>query len=271
MTPREARTWAGLELQELRDRWDREDIHLYGSLGSTNDAARELAEEDAPAGTIVLAREQSGGRGRGGRSWYSPEGGVYLSMIFRPGRVENPELLPILAGLGMAAELERRIEGLAPALKWPNDLIADDRKFGGILSEAAWGEDGIRHLVVGTGINVAPLGEGTPRGLRSRATSIEKAVGREVPLEEVADAVVAGLEAYVPSAPPRLDAKLLQLADRYDWLRDRRVHMTPPEAEEGLPGVCVGIAPDGALLFRPDRGALRRLHDGTVRAEEARS
>ncbi|HKK28615.1 MAG TPA: biotin--[acetyl-CoA-carboxylase] ligase [Gemmatimonadota bacterium] len=271
MTPSKARKWAGLTLDELRDRWGRDDVHLFGSVGSTNDVARELAEEDAPSGTVVLAREQSGGRGRAGRSWYSPEGGVYLSMVFRPGRVENPELLPILAGLGMAAELERRIEGLVPALKWPNDLVAGDRKFGGILSEAAWGEDGIRHLVVGTGINVAPLGSGAPRGLRSRAISIEGVVDHDVPLEEVADAVVAGLEAYVPSAPPRLDAELLKLADRYDWLRDRRVHVTPPDAEEGLPGVCVGIAPDGALLFRPDRGALRRLHGGTVRAEEARS
>jgi len=271
MTPSKVKKWAGLSADELRSRWDREEVHLYGSVASTNDLARDLAEEGAPGGTIVLAREQSGGRGRAGRAWYSPAGGLYLSMIFRPGRVENPELLPILAGLGMAAQLERRIEGLAPALKWPNDLVTGDRKFGGILSEAAWGDDGIRHLVVGTGINVAPLGEGAPRGLRSRATSVEKAVGRKVALETVADAVVAGLEAYVPSAPPQLDAGLLQLADRYDWLRDRRVRVTPPDGKEALPGVCVGIAPDGALLFRPDRGALRRLHGGSVEAEEARS
>ena len=236
-------------------------------MDSTNDLARELADGGAPAGTIVLAREQKGGRGRAGRSWHSPAGGLYLSMVFRPGRVENPELLPLLAGLGIVRELERRFEGLRPALKWPNDLMADDRKVGGILSEAVWGDEGIRFLVIGTGVNVAPLKGGAPRGLRNRATSLETVLDRDVPLEETADVVIAGLEAFVPRAPERLDATLLSLADRFDWLRDRRVGVTPLDGGERLAGTCVGIAPDGAILFRPDRGALRRLTRVSVEAE----
>jgi BirA family biotin operon repressor/biotin-[acetyl-CoA-carboxylase] ligase len=267
MTTRKVKTWAGLSADALRKRWDREDVHLYGAVDSTNDLARELADGGAPAGTIVLAREQKGGRGRAGRAWHSPPGGLYLSMVFRPGGIENPELLPLLAGLGIVQEVERRFEGLRPALKWPNDLMADDRKVGGILCEAVWGEDGIRHLVVGTGVNVAPLESGAPRGLRGRATSLEAVLEREVPLEEVADAVIAGLEAYLPRAPARLDAALLALTDRYDWLRDRRVGVTPLDGGETVAGTCVGIAPDGALLFRPDRGALRRLTRVSVEAD----
>ncbi len=267
MTHRKVSKWGGLSAEQLRKRWGREDVHLYGAVDSTNDLARELAEDGAAAGTVVLAREQGSGRGRAGREWHSPAGGLYLSMIFRPQEAENPELLPLLAGLGIVRELERRIEGLAPSVKWPNDLMAGDRKLGGILSEAAWGQGRIRHLVVGTGINVARLGEGAPRGLRSLATSVNAATGRDVPLVEVADAVIAGLEAFVPRAPARLDPSLLALADRYDWLRDRRVAVTPLDGGETSTGTCVGIAPDGALLFRPDRGALRRVTRVTVEAE----
>jgi BirA family biotin operon repressor/biotin-[acetyl-CoA-carboxylase] ligase len=267
MTTRKARKWAGLSAEELRERWGRDEVHLYGNVDSTNDLARELADQGAPPGTIVLAREQGGGRGRRGRAWYSPPGGLYLSMVLRPGKIENPELLPLLAGLGIVRELERRLEGLRPALKWPNDLMAMDLKFGGILSEAAWDESRIRHLVVGTGVNVAPLGAGAPRGLRARSTSLEEILERDVPLVEVADAVIAGLEAFLPRSPARLDAPLLALTDRYDWLRDRRVRVTPLEGGDSLTGMCVGIAPDGALLFRPDRGALRRLTRVSVEAE----
>ena len=90
-------------------------------------------------------------------------------------------------------------------------------------------------------------------------------------LVDVADAVVRGLEKYLSHPAPVLTPALLDEVDRHDWLRDRRVRLTSPSAEEGeahaTSGVCVGIAPDGALLFRPDRGALRRVQAGTVTAE----
>lgn len=267
--PRKVKSWGGQSLDDLRKRWDRDEVHLYGSVGSTNDVARRLAEEeDAPAGTIVLAREQVEGRGRKGRSWYSPKNaGVYLSMVFRPAAVPNPELLPLLAGIGIVRELERSVDDLAPALKWPNDLMAGGRKFGGVLSEAVWGDRGIRFLVVGTGINVRPLGEDADEEVRESATSVDDEAGRKVPLVDVADAVVDGLEAFLPDPPERLDTPTLDLIDRHDWLQDRRVVVTLPNEDEPLPGVCVGIAPDGRLLFRPDRGALRRLDRGSVEAE----
>lgn len=269
MSEKKARSWDGSSPEELRERWGRDAVHLYDSVGSTNDVARRLAdEEDAPAGTVVLAREQVEGRGRKGRSWHSPkDAGVYLSMVFRPAAVRNPQLLPLLAGIGIVREMDRAFPDLDPALKWPNDLMAGDRKFGGVLSEAVWGDRGIRFLVIGTGINVRPLDHDVEEEVREGATSVDEEVERQVSLLEVADTVVEGLEAYVPEAPERLDSRILDLVDRHDWLQDRRVVVTLPGEEEPLPGVCVGIAPDGRLLFRPDRGALRRLDQGTVEAE----
>jgi len=270
MTPRRAKKGAGHPVGELRERWGRDSIHLFGAVGSTNDVAKRLAdEEDAPAGSVVLAREQERGRGRGTKSWASPEGGLYLSMIFRPGRVGNPGLLPLLAGVGIVRELDRTFEGLAPALKWPNDVMVEDRKAGGVLCEAASEDGEVRHLVVGVGLNVEPLPSDLEPEVLERAISLREALGEEVELLRVADAVVEGLEAFVPGVPERLGPRMLELLDEYDWLRDRRVGMELPDEkdERPVPGVCVGIAPDGALLFRPDRGALRRLHGGVVHPE----
>lgn len=260
--------WAGYTRDELRDRWDREHVYLYGSTDSTNQRARELAEEGAPAGAVVVAREQTEGRGRAGRRWHSPaDAGLYLSMLFRPDGIGNPVLLQLLAGLGVAAELDADFEGLDPAVKWPNDLVADDRKLGGVLSEAAWDEGTLRYLVVGIGINVhAP--DKIPEEIRDGAAWMEEVLDEEVPLVRVADAAVRGLEERLVDPPQRLDSPSLDLLDRYDWLRDRRVDVKPSDEDEYLDGVCVGVAPDGALLFRPDRGALRRLHEATVRVPE---
>jgi len=265
MTERTVSSWNGHSPEELRERWGREAVHLFGKVGSTNEVARRLAEEDAPGGTIVLAREQTAGKGRHGRSWYSPAGpGVYLTMVFRPATVPNPVLLPVLAGLGLARELDRAFGGLDPTLQWPNDLQAGGGKFGGVLAEATWSDGEVRYLLAGVGVNLSEPGEDAPAEVREVATSLEQVLEDDVDPLEAADAVVAGLESYLTDPPSRLDEDMLELVDRYDGLRDRRVDVRLPDAEEPLPGVCVGIAPDGRLLFRPDRGALRRLDRGTI-------
>ncbi len=265
MSRRKTTEWAGESLEALRARWDRESVVLYGKIDSTNEAARELAEAGTPAGTVVLCSEQTAGRGRAGHEWYSPrDAGVYLSMVLRPADLAHPGMISILGGLGVVERLDARFKALAPGLKWPNDLIAGGLKLGGVLAEASWSESRPRHLVVGVGINVRPLGSEAPADVRTRATAIDSEIGETVSMVEVADCVIAGLETWLPRAPASLEGDLLTRVDRYDWLRDRRARLTLPGAEDGHPGTCVGIAPDGALLFRPDRGALRRVLDGVV-------
>lgn len=267
MSEERASAWHGHDADELRDRWGRDEVHLFESVGSTNETARRLAEEeDAPGGTVVLAAEQTEGRGREGRSWHSPPGGVYLSVLLKPSSLPNPDLLPLLAGLGVVRRLDEAFDGLAPALKWPNDVMVDDRKAGGVLCEAVWSDEDVRFVVAGVGLNVRPV-ESPPSGSGAGAVSLDEALGGETPMPEAADAALEGLETWLPEVPARLTTRVLDLVDRYDWLQDRRVRVTLPEEDEPLPGVCVGIAPDGKLLFRPDRGALRRLARGSVEAE----
>lgn len=268
MSRRPVKRWAGETVEALRKRWDREHVVAYGKIDSTNAAARDLAEAGSPPGTIVVCREQTAGRGRGDRKWHSPpDAGLYLSMIFRPDSPVLPPLVSILAGLGVTRELDRAFPGLEPRMKWPNDLVAGNRKLGGILAEASGTASGPRHLVVGAGVNVRSMKGSLPRALRAGTTWIEAHVDETPALTEVADAVVRGLERWLYDPPDALDETGLELLDRYDWLRNRRAVVALPDEEERIPGVAVGVAPDGALLFRPDRGALRRVTVATVEPE----
>jgi len=258
-------SWEGLSEADLRARWARDDVSLLVSVASTNDEAKRLADLDAPSGTIVIAGEQTKGRGRAGRSWASPAGaGLYLSMVFRPEVLKDAGPVSILAGLGIVRALDSAFPTLNPRLKWPNDLYSDGLKFGGILTEAAWTGARPRYLVAGVGINVRPLGAGISDRIARKATSIDEEVGNTASFLEVADAVIAGLETYLAAPVPVLDSADLHDLDRYDGMRDRRGALVLSGEQEPLPGTCVGIAPDGALLFRPDRGALRRVTDGTL-------
>ena len=259
------KTWDGPTESELRTRWRRESVFLLESVTSTNDRARELADDGAPQGSIVIAGEQTRGKGRAGRSWASPPGaGVYLTMIFRPEGLAGAGTVSIPAGLGVVRALDEAIPGLSPSLKWPNDLYADGLKFGGILTEASWEGQRLRYLVAGVGINVRPLAEGISARIARTATSVDEETGRTVPIVEVADAVIAGLERHLALPHPGLMPADLADLGRYDGMRDRRGSLVVSADEEPLPGTCVGIAPDGALLFRPDRGALRRVVDGSL-------
>ena len=132
-------------------------LHFYQTIGSTNDEAKRLAHLGAPEGTLVWAGEQTAGRGRRGRSWASPPGNLYLSLVMRPGGAPGRAAqLGFVAALGLGEAIERLA---GPALylryKWPNDLLANGRKLAGILLESETTADGaVDFVVIGTGVNL---------------------------------------------------------------------------------------------------------------------
>ncbi|HVO09977.1 MAG TPA: biotin--[acetyl-CoA-carboxylase] ligase [Vicinamibacteria bacterium] len=144
-------------------------LEWHARLVSTNDRVKELAREGARDGVAVLADEQTGGRGREGRSWSSPPGGLYLSVLRRPGEGALG-LLPLAAGLAVADAVAGEA-GIAAELKWPNDVVVGGRKLAGVLSEASTGAGGLEWVVVGIGVNVAAV---LPDELRATATSLEE-------------------------------------------------------------------------------------------------
>ena len=261
--------WDGETLQALKERWDRPHLHIYSEVDSTNERARELAEGNAPAGTIVLADMQVQGKGLAGRRWHSPKGGgLYLSLILRPAMLPNPTLLPLLAGLGIARAVRRLVPKAEVAMKWPNDLIVNDRKAGGALSEASFQGERPNYVVLGVGINVNHQPEDFPPELRAVAISLAEAAGDTISRLALADLVLGEIEERCAQPPENLDSEQLREFDEYDWLRDRRCSVESTRDGARQHGAAVGIAPDGALLFRPDKGALRRVTTERIVAEE---
>jgi len=146
-------------------------IHHYLETGSTNDAARQLAEQGAAEGTVVLAEEQTQGRGRLGRSWLSERGaGIYASILLRPVlKPRDAAVLALVAAVAANEAIERGC-GLTADIKWPNDLLLSGRKCCGILSEMQAEGEVIRYVIVGIGINVNH--STFPEELGQRATSL---------------------------------------------------------------------------------------------------
>jgi BirA family transcriptional regulator, biotin operon repressor / biotin---[acetyl-CoA-carboxylase] ligase len=220
------------------------------------DLLHELAAEGAAEGTVVVAGEQTSGRGSRGRAWRSPPGGLWLSALYRPRAPAGVELLSLRVGLAVAEAIEEVGGGVRVAIKWPNDLILGDRKLGGILCEARWHGEEPGWIVAGIGLNVSnPI----PVELAAGATRLVDRLP-EISAEALEDPVTARLRAIDP-ARDRLDpAQLAALRER-DWLRGRRL-LTP------VAGRADGIADDGALLVRDADGAARRIRAGTVELAE---
>jgi BirA family biotin operon repressor/biotin-[acetyl-CoA-carboxylase] ligase len=154
-------------------------VHL-NETASTNRVARELGAGGEPEGTLVLAEVQHGGKGRLGRAWSAPAGGIWLSLILRPDFPPNLLQLLTLTAAVAAAEASENVAGISPGIKWPNDLLWRGKKLAGILTEGSTEADRVDCLVLGVGINANLREEDFPLELRGLATSLLLAGGRPV-------------------------------------------------------------------------------------------
>jgi BirA family transcriptional regulator, biotin operon repressor / biotin---[acetyl-CoA-carboxylase] ligase len=221
------------------------------TVPSTMDALHALGERGAPAGTAVVADVQTAGRGSRGRSWASPAGGLWLSVLARPA-VTGLELLSLRAGVAVAEALDRLLMGDRIALKWPNDLMLNDRKAGGLLCEARWQGTAPAWVVIGLGLNVANPPEAS---LAASATYLG-ATGRAITPAALIDPLVRALREVDVGSGPLTPAEQARFARR-DWLHGRVI-------ERPAAGVADGIAPDGALRIRTADGQVVEARAGTV-------
>ena len=237
-------------------------LHVLGRADSTNDGARRLAEGGAPEGTLVIAEEQTRGRGRSGRSWHSPPGvGLWFSVILRPERPRPdwPVVSP-LAGLALVEALEE-LYGLDARLKWPNDVWVGDRKLAGLLAEsqpaAGW-------IVLGMGINVHQTPESFPDPLRATATSLAMAVlppaeiRRPVLLARVLGRLQALYEGFTAAGP----SAVRDGVRRREMILGRRVRIR--RQGPSLEGIAVDLGPRCELLVRRDDGGVEQVSSGHV-------
>jgi BirA family transcriptional regulator, biotin operon repressor / biotin---[acetyl-CoA-carboxylase] ligase len=225
-------------------------VHRLERIGSTQDEAHRLAAAGAPAGTAIVAERQTAGRGSRGRSWASPAGGLWMSVISRPAGGAGAELLSLRAGLATAAALDG-LGGLPRAeLKWPNDVLLVGRKVGGILCEARWQGDALAWVAVGIGLNV-----------RNRLPSDARLPGAmvnewraDLTVEDVLRALLAELH-DLDAGGPTLARPELAAWRRRDWLRGRMLRVP-------VPGTVEGIGADGALRVRRADATLELVRSG---------
>lgn len=235
-------------------------LAAFETIGSTNDEAKRLAGEGAPEGTVVWSRRQTQGRGRQDRTWMSPLGNLYCSVVLRPNRPASQ-----IAQLGFAASLAaiEAIEPVAPStramLKWPNDVLMDERKVAGILLEA--GSNGAKNdiwLVVGCGINIAHFPENVPYP----AISIVSATGFQMAVEDVLSGFCAQFDLWYRHWKAEGFAPV-----REAWLSRAHPKGTPlnvrlPTAT--IPGTFEDLDTDGTLVLAGEGGTLHRIAAGDV-------
>lgn len=237
-------------------------VHHFSSLPSTNQTAIEMARAEAPEGTVVVAEEQTAGRGRRDRRWFSPKGeGLYHSIILRPTiPCDQAPILGFLAAVVLSDTL-RLDYGVDCDLKWPNDILIRAKKCAGILLEMEPGDDSVDYVVVGIGVNLNQ--RAFPDDVGSRATSLFLETGCETdPLrfrQRLFEHLAGSYESFQRSGPRDV---ISRWTERSSYARGKTVRIDLGDHE--LTGVTSGLRDDGALLLQTGDGAIQPMLAGDV-------
>lgn len=237
-------------------------IHYFDSVGSTNDEALDWARKGARDLSLVVADEQTMGRGRLDRPWFTPPmTALAFSLILRPTYAEKPLLSRTvgLAALALADVLQTF--GLDPQIKWPNDILLSGRKVAGILIEATWFEDEAQSIVIGMGINVAKGSVPSTDILGFPATSLEHILGYVPERNVILHATLANIIALRPHMGTDSFMSAWEKKLAY-YGRQVRVEMG---GEKSVSGKVIGLESDGSLKLRDDDGRIIAVRFGDVR------
>ena len=236
------------------------DIRLFSEVDSTSQVAKDLAEEGASEGTIVIAEVQRRGRGRHGKRWLSPEGGVWMTIILRP---EIPPakapLLTLLTGVAVAETLQTEC-GLDVGIKWPNDILIGDKKVCGILTEAEAGKGTLEYVVVGIGIDLNVDLDDFPPELKYGATTLQKELQKEIYGVEVVQRFLKNFEELYEQFKDGQFPEILSQWRRLSKTIGRYVEVH--KKGRTVYGEAVGITKDGVLILELDDGTLKKVISG---------
>ena len=233
-------------------------IWHYDAVESTNDTMKELLETEVSEGLVVWADRQAAGKGRHGRSWASPPGGLYLSVLLRP-KEAHAQILGLLAGMPLVKTL--RHFGVFAVLKWPNDAIFQGRKLAGILSEGVYRKD-TYHVVLGVGINTNLDLERLPPDVQKRATSLKREVNLFVANEECLEYFLEQLDdvysRYVHTPAPLMMKEYRGACGTIG----KQVSVQTPEGK--IVGKAFDVTAAGALVVLDEHEKRHEIVDGTV-------
>jgi BirA family biotin operon repressor/biotin-[acetyl-CoA-carboxylase] ligase len=228
-------------------------IYSYRKVGSTNVLGFRLAETNAEEGTLIVAEEQTKGKGRMDRSWYSPPGvGLWMSLILRP---DIPPFkapgLSICAGLALALSIEE-MTGIEAKTKWPNDCLIDGKKVGGILLELSAELDRINFVIVGIGVNVNHSAKDFPRNLDQTATSIKIKLGKEISRLALLISFLEKFERIYLDFKKNGLSPHREMIKSFSSLLGEKV--TVKSGKEKIEGMAEDIDDNGSLLIKTKKG-----------------
>jgi BirA family biotin operon repressor/biotin-[acetyl-CoA-carboxylase] ligase len=232
-------------------------VLAYPSLTSTNDIAKSEAKKGAREGTVVIAEEQTAGRGRIKRAWLSPRGSIALSVILHPTPAQLPSLI-MVASLAVARCIDGL--GLKAQIKWPNDVLVNDKKVCGILIESDLKGDTVDYAVIGLGLNVNLDPTDFP-DITDSATSLAHEVGKELSRRELIRCLLAEIEKLYLALPEgdsvfeEWQRRLGTLGKEVELITDR----------SRIQGVAESVARDGSLLLRQPDGKRLKVVAGDIR------
>ncbi|WP_295160369.1 biotin--[acetyl-CoA-carboxylase] ligase [Selenomonas sp. AE3005] len=234
-------------------------IICHEEIDSTNNEAKRLAMEGAVEGTVVVAESQTGGKGRLERQFFSPKGkGIWFSVVLRPKFL--PQEAPKCTLMAAVAVARAMTEfGLKPGIKWPNDLLYDNKKLVGILTEMSAEMDGINYIVIGTGINVNIAPEEFPEELRDVATSLSQMKGANLPRVKFLQAVLRALDDLYAKVQVEGFAPVLKEWRQYSITLGQEVKVIGVRDGEVFYGKAADIDDEGALLVDTAAGRQRVL------------
>ena len=243
-------------------------IFHYHSIPSTNRVAKERVRDNQnkklplQEGAVFIAEVQTAGRGRMGRVWHSPFGGIWLTIILFPHlepvylqRITLMTAVALVRTIRMLYEIEVKI-------KWPNDLMVDGRKIGGILTEMSAGPDQIHYLLIGIGINANLKKEDLPKEFRKQATSLQEILGKEISRIQFVQVLLENFEKYYDQLDKKQFEPILN-----DWKRNSETlqrKITIESAGQTITGEAIDITPEGALVVREQNGKIDHIISGTV-------
>jgi BirA family transcriptional regulator, biotin operon repressor / biotin---[acetyl-CoA-carboxylase] ligase len=236
-------------------------LRTFDKVGSTNDVALAWAADGAPDLALVCADEQTSGRGRGNRRWFTPPAtALAFSLVNRPSTVEE-QSVPLFSGLGALAVCEALgLRELHPEIKWPNDVLLNRRKVCGILAEAVWMGDKLDCIILGIGVNVKPEAVPSSDQLNFPATSVEAALGKSVDRLTLLRDILQAL----------LYWRSLLSKDVFPTAWENHLAFRGEQVEiqsEGVPtrtGQVEGLEPDGSLRLRSTDGQVFKVQFGEV-------
>jgi len=255
-----------IELEKIREQLKTDfigrEIKYFAEATSTNDVAKELVAKGVKEGTIVLAETQTQGRGRLGRRWLSPEGGIWLSVILRPKiPAKDSYQLTFMAAVAVAKTI-RRMFKLNAEIKWPNDVLVNDRKVCGILTESSVRGDAVDFAVIGIGVNANVDLASFPKDLRSSVTTLEAEVKGEVERERFLCTLLEELENCYKMLQEKKFELVLEEWKSLTTLFGAHVEVTSLKGK--VRGLAVGVNRNGGLEVLLKNGTIRKVLSGDV-------